>query len=301
MYATRATRPRVLRLQWLAVVLAWLAAAAGAAEPPTPQGLRTAHEQMRLQLARSPFGRPVLLDSSETPDGLQGDVYAVVDHPMTEVGAALKTPGHWCDLLVLHIDNRRCRLLKEPQGETLTLFVVRRFDDAIGNAFELSFAWRLLHSTPEHLSIELEATNGPMGTSNYRVRLDAVALDARQTFLHFAYSYEHNLMAKLATQAYLATFGADKVGFTVVGKTPAGTPEHIRGLRGLVERNAMRYFLTLDAYLAGLDAPPSQQADRRLRHWYAAAEKHPRQLHEVDLETYLALKRADRERDRGAH
>jgi hypothetical protein len=94
--------------------------------------------------------------------------------------------------------------------------------------------------------------------------------------------------------AYLATFGSDKVGFTVLGKTPEGQLDYIRGLRGLVERNAMRYFLTLDAYLS---APGPEQADRRQRRWFAAAEQYPRQLHEVDLDTYLALKREDRQRD----
>jgi hypothetical protein len=84
------------------------------------------------------------------------------------------------------------------------------------------------------------------------------------------------------------------VGFTVLGKTPEGQPDYIRGLRGLVERNAMRYFLTLDAYLS---APGPEQADRRQRRWFAAAEQYPRQLHEVDLDTYLALKREDRQRD----
>ena len=39
--------------------------------------------------------------------------------------------------------------------------------------------------------------------------------------------------------------------------------------------------------------------ERRQRHWFMAAEQYPRQLHEVDLDTYLALKREDRQRDAG--
>ena len=127
--------------------------------------------------------------------------------------------------------------------------------------------------------------------------LEAIPLGERQTFLHFAYAYDHNMMAKLATQAYLATFGSDKVGFTVVGKTPDGAPEYIRGLRGLVERNAMRYFLTLDAYLDGLSVPPPEREDKRLNSWFQSVEQYPTQLHEIDLATYLAIKREDRQRD----
>ncbi|UVH54851.1 hypothetical protein NWF24_18595 [Variovorax paradoxus] len=270
-------------------------ALAAAPENSSAQALRATHQRLSDKLDKSSFGRPVQLDSMETADGLQGDVYAVVEHPLAEISTALKGSAHWCEVLTLHINNRRCSTASGPQGrEMLTLYVVRRYDKPIDQAFELPFVYRVASATPEHLMVELSAETGPLGTSNYRVTLEAVALDERKSFLHFSYSYDHNTMVRLGTMAYLATFGSDKVGFTVLGKTPEGQPDYIRGLRGLVERNAMRYFLTLDAYLA---APGPEQADRRQRRWFAAAEQYPRQLHEVDLDTYLALKREDRQRD----
>lgn len=270
-------------------------ALAAAPENSSAQALRATHQRLSDRLDKSSFGRPVQLDSMETADGLQGDVYAVVEHPLAEISTALKGSAHWCEVLTLHINNRRCSTASGPQGrEMLTLYVVRRYDKPIDQAFELPFVYRVASATPEHLMVELSAETGPLGTSNYRVTLEAVALDERKSFLHFSYSYDHNTMVRLGTMAYLATFGSDKVGFTVLGKTPEGQPDYIRGLRGLVERNAMRYFLTLDAYLS---APGPEQADRRQRRWFAAAEQYPRQLHEVDLDTYLALKREDRQRD----
>ncbi|SEK07001.1 hypothetical protein SAMN05216567_101774 [Variovorax sp. OK605] len=269
--------------------------AASAPSTSAAQALRATHQRLSARLDHSSFGRPVQLDSMETPDGLQGDVYAVVEHPLSEISATLKGSAHWCDVLTLHINNRRCVVAGGAQGrETLTLYVVRRYDKPLDDAFELPFAYRVASATPEHLSVELTAESGPLGTSNYRVTLEAVALDERKSFLHFSYSYDHNAMVRLGTMAYLATFGSDKVGFTVMGKTPEGQPDYIRGLRGLVERNAMRYFLTLDAYLA---APGADQAERRQRRWFAGAEQYPRQLHEVDLDTYLALKREDKQRN----
>jgi len=277
------------------LLAASLQALAAAPENSSAQALRATHQRMSDKLDHSSFGRPVQLDSMETPDGLQGDVYAVVEHPLSAISATLKGSAHWCGVLTLHINNRRCRTASGPQGsEMLTLYVVRRYDKPIDQAFELPFVYRVTNATPEYMSVELMAESGPLGTSNYRVTLQAVALDERKSFLHFSYSYDHNAMVRLGTMAYLATFGSDKVGFTVLGKTPEGQPDYIRGLRGLVERNAMRYFLTLDAYLS---APGPEQADRRQRRWFAAAEQYPRQLHEVDLDTYLALKREDRQRD----
>lgn len=272
--------------------------AAAPNEPASaPSPLLATYQRMSDKLAHNAFGRPLQLDSAETADGLKGDVYAVVDHPIADVSATLKSSLHWCELLLLHINNRRCKTTGETAGaETLTLSVVRNYDQAPESAFELPFAYRVAHADADHLEVDLSAPSGPLGTSNYRVALEAVAIDERKTFVHFSYSYDHNMMARLATQAYLATFGSDKVGFTVVGKAADGEPDYIRGTRGLVERNAMRYFLTLDAYLGERTAPAAQQFDRRLRRWYSGAEHYARQLHEVDLDTYLALKRDDHER-----
>ncbi len=306
------------------------ACALGAEADPAAAGsaaaLRVQHRKLADQLASSPLRRPVRLESAETDGGLQGDVYAVVDHPLDQVRAALADGAQWCEMLLLHINNRRCRVSRTaapkanstaaegegppvsrtaapkanstaPEGETLTLSVVPRYDKPLENAFELSFVHRVASTSRDYLEVRLSAESGPLGTSNYRVTLEAVPLGEGRTFLHFGYAYDHHMVARLATMAYLATFGSHKMGFTVIGKTPNGEPEYIRGLRGLMERNAMRYFLTLDAYLAGFDTPPPERAEKRLHRWFEQIEQYPAQLREVDLATYLELKRSDRRRD----
>ncbi|MDM0073845.1 hypothetical protein QTH90_05600 [Variovorax sp. J2P1-59] len=284
---------------WLSLAAMALGSQAGTLEAGSAPAMRELHRKLSDRLADSPLKRPVVLDSMETDGGLQGDVYAVVNHSIDDVRRALERSSQWCEMLILHINNRRCRAEHGSNGEKLTLSVVPRYDKPIDQAFELTFVHRVAHATREYLLVDLSAESGPMGTSHYRVLLEAVPLGERQTFLHFAYAYDHNMVARLATMAYLATFGSDKVGFTVVGKTPDGGPEYIRGLRGLVERNAMRYFLTLEAYLDGFAVPPPERADKRLNSWFQAVEMYPTQLHEIDLATYLAVKREDRQRDAG--
>jgi hypothetical protein len=95
---------------------------------------------------------------------------------------------------------------------------------------------------------------------------------------------------------YLASSGRDKVGFSVVGKTAEGEPVYVRGVRGVVERNTMRYYLALEAYLDALDAPAAERVERRLRAFHAGLENYPRQLHELELGRYLDIKRADASR-----
>ena len=54
----------------------------------------------------SPFGKPLLLGSTETPTRLAGDVYAVVDYPFRAVNAGLNNPQHWCDVMLLHVNTK---------------------------------------------------------------------------------------------------------------------------------------------------------------------------------------------------
>jgi hypothetical protein len=135
-----------------------------------------------------------------------------------------------------------------------------------------------------------------VGTRDYRIVLSAVPLDNGKTFMHLSYSYAAGSMGRFAMQAYLGTKGADKVGFSVVGKDANGQPQYIGGVRGAIERNVMRYYLAIDAHLASLSAPPEQQVDKRINAWFNSTERYARQLHEMDRSDYVAMKRDEVQR-----
>lgn len=280
------TLPCPLRMLLLMASLA-IAAPPAARAGPQAAALRASYEQKSEALAKSPLKRPLLLSSMELPHGLQGQVHAVVNHPLAAVRAAFNGPAHWCEVLLLHVNNRRCTIDSQGGQHRVTLGIVRRYDVPAKEAFDVPFVFRVARADPDYLQVQLKADTGPLGTSNYDILLEATALDARRSFLHFSYSYEQNAVVAMAIQAYLATFGSDKVGFTVLGQRSDGKPDYIAGSRGLVERNAMRYFPTLEAYLS------AGNSDARRQAWYSAIERYPRQLHEVNRDTYLALKRAD--------
>ena len=94
-------------------------------------------------------------------------------------------------------------------------------------------------------------------------------------------------------KTYLATLGSGKVGFTIIGKLPSGQPKYIGGMRGVAERNTMRYYLAIDAYLGALTAPPRLQLQKRLLRWFISTEQYPRQLHEVNQTAYIDMKRRE--------
>ncbi|WP_119288887.1 hypothetical protein [Azohydromonas sediminis] len=107
------------------------------------------------------------------------------------------------------------------------------------------------------------------------------------------YAYRHGALARVAMSTYLATIGRDKVGFTVVGRRSDGRPVYVGGLRGIVERNALRYHYAIEALLATSTLPPAQQPEARLQTWWALVERHPRQLKELERDEYLAMKRRE--------
>jgi hypothetical protein len=139
-----------------------------------------------------------------------------------------------------------------------------------------------------------------MGTRDYRIVVEAAPLDERHTVLRLRYEYGFGTMARLAMQAYLATAGRAKVGFTVVGHDAHGQPEYIGGVRGLVERNTMRYYLAIEAVLAADDASPAARLEHRLQAWFDATERYPRQLHELERPEYLAMKHDETRHDAGS-
>ena len=280
------------------LALALLCAGAGLAhaddaDANSPESLRSRFAVLQDSLGHNEFHRPLALDSSETPDGVKGDMYALVDYPFATVSAALDSPGHWCDVLILHLNTKYCRASTSGPEAVLNMSISRKYDQPLEKAYRIVFAYRVAAQTRNYLQVRLNAGEGPFSTRNYRILFEAIPLKKDQTFIHLSYSYAFGLVGRLAMQVYFGTTGSGKVGFTVTGKEPDGRPLYIGGTRGLVERNTMRYYLAVEAFLGALSEPPQAQLERRLHDWFAAIEQYPRQLHEMDEGAYLEMKRKE--------
>ena len=248
---------------------------------------------LRSQLANNPFHKPLVLDSRESAEDVAGDIHALVDHPFAAVAASLSTPGDWCDILILHVNTKYCRASGGAQGDVLNVSIGRKFDQPLDEAHRVVFGHRVAARSADYLHVELGAAEGPLSTREYRIVFEAVPVDGGRTFIRLSYSYAFGLAGRLAMQAYLATIGSGKVGFTVAGTQADGQPRYIGGMRGVVERNTMRYYLAIEAFLGALSVPPQARLEKRLSDWYAAAERFPRQLHEMERDEYLRMKRRE--------
>lgn len=248
------------------------------------------YKALNNALQNNQFKRPLVLKSTESPDALKGEVYAVLDYPFEQVNSAINNPDHWCDALILHINIKYCRAIHSNSGTVLNINLGKKYEQPLAETYRAKFNYENITAAPNYFSVEMKADEGPLSTKDYRIWVEATPVNNKQTFLHFTYSYAYGLTGRLAMKAYLATIGKDKVGFSIETMQANGEPNYIQGVRGVVERNTMRYYLAIDAYLAALKNAPETQQEKRLQYWFDSTEQFAQQLHEVDKTEYLTMK-----------
>lgn len=280
-------------IYWLLFAAPLCVVPAGAADVQAPDALRARYGSLQDALRQNQFQRPLHMVSGESANGVTGGIYALINYPFATVSRALNNPGHWCDILTLHLNTKFCSATTIDRNNLLNISIGKKHDQPLDEAYRLVFSWRVATRNPDYLQVKLDTDEGPLGTRDYRIMLEAIPLDNGRTFIHLSYAYAYGMPSRLAMQAYLGTFGRNKVGFTVTGSLADGQPRYIGGMRGVVERNTMRYYLAIDAYLGALSTPPHAQLEKRLQDWFTASEHYPRQLHEMERETYLEMKRKE--------
>ena len=263
------------------------------------------YKALNNALQNNRFKRPLVLKSTESSDAaLKGEIYAVLDYPFEKVNSAINNPNHWCDALILHINVKYCRVINSSTvnnnaGTALTINLGKKYDQPLVATYRTKFNYESITAAANYFSVEMKADQGPLGTKDYRIWVEATPVNTKQTFLHFTYAYSFGLTGKLAMKGYLATIGKDKVGFSIESTQANGEPNYIQGVRGVVERNTMRYYLAIDAYLAALNTPADDQLEKRLENWFDSTEQFAVQLHEVERVEYLDMKRKEYQRQNG--
>ena len=259
---------------------------------PSAAALLERHQALASQLANNAFGRPLYLESIETSNTVTGNAYAVLDAPFSTVSATFKNATSWCDVMILHINTKYCGVVPGSNPVMLKVHIGKKTPQTLDDSFPLAFVMRQVSASAKLLVVQLNAENGPLGTNNYRMELQAVPLEGNKTFMHLRYAYQYGLTGRLAMQAYLTTAGRGKVGFSrqTAAKDDA-IVKYVGGARGAVERNTMRYYLAIDAYLQAMPLPAASQVNARLEKWFEATEQYPLQLRETDKASYMTMKK----------
>lgn len=272
--------------------LCGLASCALAVTPPVQSLLKRYHE-IEKQLAEHTSGLPIYIESSDKDHVLSGDVFSIISYPFSRISNVLNEPENWCDISLLHLNIKACTFNTANTIQTITIYSGRKFYQPPEDAYVLEYRFQVIEKQPNYLNILLTSDSGPLDTSDYRIELEAVPLQKGKTFIRFSYAYTYGLAAQTAMEAYFATLGRNKVGFTVIGTDEKNGPVYINGTRGAIERNAVRYYFAIQSYLDTLKIPQKNRFEKKIQLWYSLTDRFKQQLFELPRDDYISDKKLE--------
>lgn len=268
------------------------AGSASAVEKPR-QGEDALLDSYRGNLAvieRNSFGLPLKVESFERDARAQVDVSGIFEYPFSSVANVLQVPANWCAIISLNPNVKACTYRKREGDWLLTLYLGRRAYQEPEDTRQLLCRFRKVEQRQGALDIMLSADTGPFSTRNHRMRFEARPLDGNRTFVHVSYAYSGSAALRLAEKAYFATLGRSKVGFTVTGTDENGRPVYIGGRRGAIERNAVRSYLAIQAFMDTLRYAEERRYSMRIEKWHDLTSRFRKQLFDQDKKDYVAIK-----------
>ncbi|MBL1278484.1 MAG: hypothetical protein COB30_020610 [Ectothiorhodospiraceae bacterium] len=243
--------------------------------------LTAKYQQLKKELAGSIFSSPILISSTSNNDYDSAEVYALLNAPFSALTETLSQPQKWCELAILHSHIKSC-LYNDTH---VTLFVGQKQYATPEQASPISYVFAHPNNSPQQLDITLTADEGPLSTSDYRIRFQAVPIDDEHSFVYFQYQYHAGFLANIAMKSYLATLGRHKVGFTTTNTSSnantdetAATTTYINGARGVIERNIIRYIFAIQSVLETRHLSENVRYPAQLKSWYARVQQHPEQF-----------------------
>ena len=286
-------RSRFMKAAKLFTLLIWITVPALAwSNVDGAKQLERYYQQMQLEPSEPVFKLPFNIYSSEIDNRLSADVYSVIKRPFDNVASALTDSTSWCEFMPLNLNVKSCTS-KQQDGQTLlTFYAGRKYYEEPEAAYQLNYFYQVATLDSDYMKVILDADQGPFGTRDYLIVVEAMPVD-NNTFVRIHSSYQTSLRSRLGTQAYLATLGQAKVGFSVESNTTANKPVFIKGIRGIIERNVMRYYLALKAFLDTTHLSYDERFEARINTWFDLSENFATQLHELGRDEYLQAKRQE--------
>lgn len=268
------------------------------AQPSEQAALHAEFREFVAETAADGLDLPLAIRSREHDGVTYAEVSGVFEQPFAALSATLADATHWCEFLPLNFNIKSCTHHRGETHTLVTLYAGRKHYQTPDEAHQLEYRFHVAAQEPSFLKVVLSADDGPMGLRQSRIELAAMPVAGDRSFVRVELSQESGFVGRLAARSYLATLGKDKVGFSVEGRTPQGEPILVKGMQGMIERNAVRYFLAMRAQLASLALPAPQRLDARLRLWFDFTERYPEQLREMERGEYRRTKLQEWENQR---
>ncbi len=257
--------------------------------------LNDKYSAIKSELLNSPHGLPIHITALDNGEHLQCNVYGILEYNFNKIRRQLCNPKNWCDILFLHPNIKSGVYYTENGHSILNVYCGRKYYQKPENTYKIVLQYRVVRESDTYFFIQLSSDKGPMYTRNYRIRLDAIPLKNDKTFIHLGYEYDYGTAFKNMLRIYFNTIGRHKIGFSREKTKERGNPVYVKGNRGMIERNAVRYYFAVQAFMDTLEYPEKIRFENRISRWYDLTDGFKRQLYELSKKAYMANKKRESE------
>ena len=256
------------------------------ADPPSLDELRENYDAYQSWKQRNDSDIPFFLETTKLKSTFVARMgVETAGRSLAELVTMLGEPATWCDFMPLHLNVKACVSVANGSDRQVTLYFGKKRYQRLKKAKPLTLNFNSKH-TEDLLSVNLYAKKGPYGTSDYHIDLYAIPT-TDGVYSELRVSQRFGKVAKRLGKLYLATIGRHKEGFTVLGYDRDGEPYYVRGMRGVVERNIVRYLLAIEVFLESQALTGREAFQHRAELWFDETEAYKRQLHELPRQEYL--------------
>lgn len=260
----------------------------------SPVDLRETYEEIENILLDNKYDTSIDIKSEELENMMRGDVYGVIYQPYKTVSKNLTSQINWCEIMPQHLNIKACTYQYVNKQCRLTFYSGRKFYEKADNVYHLDYQFKVTTLKDDYFNVTLSSEEGPLDTTDYIISVEAIPLTDNSTFIHLSYEYKYGIWTRIAMSTYFSTLGRKKVGFTISGEDKNQKPIYIKGIRGVIERNSMRYYFAIKSYLDTKTIPIETRFINKISSWFDLTEKHHTQLYEMDKKDYLKYKKMER-------
>ena len=275
----------------LVVLLLFILPSSSWGADETLQRFSTYYQELLEATQHGPFGLPLKVYSEEHENRVSAEIRGIIDQPFPVLAGLLTHPASWCEFVPLTPNVKACTFQGDGQEAVLTLYVGWRGYRSPEAASPQSYGFVVRARRPEYAAISVSAAEGLLGTKAHRFEVEAASVAGKTVFVMRS-SYEPSALSRMITSVYLATWGRDRIGFSRV--QDGADSGYVRGIQGMIERNAMRYYLALKAFLDTQDLPANRQFEARISTAYDLMDLYPAQLRLMEKAEYVDIKRRER-------
>ena len=249
------------------------------------------YSEIGSNLADSPFGVPIHIETSFSENKFRCYVYGIIDQEFHNLSLLLRDSMNLCEILLLHTNIKSCTVSITEKGSIfMTIYCGKKKYQQPEDTSNITLKYEVPVDELDYFLVRLSGKKGPFMTRNHLIRIDAVPLQRQKTFIRLSYEYDTGLTMESALGVYYATLGRKKVGFTIIGKDKGGNPVYVKGNQGLIERNSVRFYFAVQAFMETFEVEKDIRFNKRIHYWYSLVSQCPRQLYELPEKEYIENK-----------